>query len=103
MAEGEAEVIIFEPAQTRNTGNVVDEKFTARKIWGEEPCKDGSVLREHLINVHDENLKVGAVRFALDGPPSAIEVEQLHDFSRLQSASADTCRGEHGKVRMKNC
>jgi mannose-6-phosphate isomerase-like protein (cupin superfamily) len=29
MAEGEAEVIIFEPAQTRNTGNVVDEIFTA--------------------------------------------------------------------------
>ena len=30
MAEGEAEVIIFEPAQTRNTGNVVDETFTAQ-------------------------------------------------------------------------
>ena len=29
MAEPEAEVLVFEPAQTRNTGNVVDEKFTA--------------------------------------------------------------------------
>jgi len=29
MAEAEAEVLIFEPAQTRNTGNVVDETFTA--------------------------------------------------------------------------
>jgi mannose-6-phosphate isomerase-like protein (cupin superfamily) len=29
MAGTEAEVIVFEPAQTRNTGNVVDEKFTA--------------------------------------------------------------------------
>src|SRR5262245_37668846 len=29
MAESEAEVLIFEPAATRNTGNVVDEKFTA--------------------------------------------------------------------------
>jgi mannose-6-phosphate isomerase-like protein (cupin superfamily) len=29
MADVEAEVIVFEPAQTRNTGNVVDEKFTA--------------------------------------------------------------------------
>ena len=29
MADTEAEVIVFEPAQTRNTGNVVDEKFTA--------------------------------------------------------------------------
>ena len=29
MAEVEAEVLIFEPAATRNTGNVVDEKFTA--------------------------------------------------------------------------
>src|SRR4051794_35468675 len=27
MAEQEAEVIVFEPAETRNTGNVVDEKF----------------------------------------------------------------------------
>jgi mannose-6-phosphate isomerase-like protein (cupin superfamily) len=29
MAEVEAEVLVFEPAETRNTGNVVDEKFTA--------------------------------------------------------------------------
>jgi mannose-6-phosphate isomerase-like protein (cupin superfamily) len=29
MADGEAEVLVFEPAQTRNTGNLVDEKFTA--------------------------------------------------------------------------
>ena len=29
MADAEAEVLIFEPAATRNTGNVVDEKFTA--------------------------------------------------------------------------
>jgi mannose-6-phosphate isomerase-like protein (cupin superfamily) len=29
MAEAEAEVLVFEPAQTRNTGNIVDEKFTA--------------------------------------------------------------------------
>jgi mannose-6-phosphate isomerase-like protein (cupin superfamily) len=29
LAETEVEVILFEPAQTRNTGNVVDEKFTA--------------------------------------------------------------------------
>jgi mannose-6-phosphate isomerase-like protein (cupin superfamily) len=29
MAETEAEVLVFEPAQTRNTGNIVDEKFTA--------------------------------------------------------------------------
>lgn len=29
LAEREAEVILFEPAQTRNTGNVVDAKFTA--------------------------------------------------------------------------
>lgn len=28
-ADAEAEVLVFEPAQTRNTGNVVDEKFTA--------------------------------------------------------------------------
>jgi len=28
-ADAEAEVILFEPAQTRNTGNIVDEKFTA--------------------------------------------------------------------------
>ena len=29
MADDEAEVLIFEPAETRNTGNVVDESFTA--------------------------------------------------------------------------
>jgi mannose-6-phosphate isomerase-like protein (cupin superfamily) len=29
MAEAEAEVLVFEPAQTRNTGNVVDATFTA--------------------------------------------------------------------------
>jgi mannose-6-phosphate isomerase-like protein (cupin superfamily) len=29
MADAKAEVLIFEPAATRNTGNVVDEKFTA--------------------------------------------------------------------------
>ena len=29
IAEHEAEVLIFEPAEPRNTGNVVDEKFTA--------------------------------------------------------------------------
>ena len=29
MADAEAEVLVFEPAQTRNTGNVVDETFTA--------------------------------------------------------------------------
>ena len=29
MAEAEAEVLIFEPAETLNTGNVSDEKFTA--------------------------------------------------------------------------
>jgi mannose-6-phosphate isomerase-like protein (cupin superfamily) len=29
MAESEAEVLVFEPAQTRNTGNLVDETFTA--------------------------------------------------------------------------
>jgi mannose-6-phosphate isomerase-like protein (cupin superfamily) len=29
MADDEAEVLIFEPAETRNTGNVLDEKFTA--------------------------------------------------------------------------
>ncbi|WP_316224929.1 MULTISPECIES: cupin domain-containing protein [unclassified Bradyrhizobium] len=28
-ADEEAEVIIFEPAETRNTGNVIDETFTA--------------------------------------------------------------------------
>lgn len=29
MAEAEAEVLVFEPAHTRNTGNVVDKTFTA--------------------------------------------------------------------------
>jgi mannose-6-phosphate isomerase-like protein (cupin superfamily) len=29
MAGTEAEVLVFEPAQTRNTGNVVDKTFTA--------------------------------------------------------------------------
>jgi mannose-6-phosphate isomerase-like protein (cupin superfamily) len=29
MADAEAEVIVFEPAQTRNTGNIVDPSFTA--------------------------------------------------------------------------
>jgi mannose-6-phosphate isomerase-like protein (cupin superfamily) len=29
MAEVETEALVFEPAQTRNTGNVVDERFTA--------------------------------------------------------------------------
>jgi mannose-6-phosphate isomerase-like protein (cupin superfamily) len=29
MAEAEAEVLVFEPALTRNTGNIMDEKFTA--------------------------------------------------------------------------
>ena len=29
MAESEAEVLVFEPAQTRNTGNIVDPQFTA--------------------------------------------------------------------------
>src|SRR6185503_16276757 len=29
MADCEAEVLVFEPAETRNTGNIVDEKFTA--------------------------------------------------------------------------
>jgi len=29
MADTEAEVLIFEPAATRNTGNVVDQTFTA--------------------------------------------------------------------------
>ena len=28
-ADEEAEIMIFEPAEVRNTGNVVDEKFTA--------------------------------------------------------------------------
>ena len=29
MADAEAEVLVFEPAATRNTGNIVDETFTA--------------------------------------------------------------------------
>jgi mannose-6-phosphate isomerase-like protein (cupin superfamily) len=29
VATAEAEVLIFEPTHTRNTGNIVDEKFTA--------------------------------------------------------------------------
>ncbi len=29
IANSEAEVIIFEPAETRNTGNIVDDDFTA--------------------------------------------------------------------------
>ena len=29
LADSEAEVLIFEPAATRNTGNIVDEDFTA--------------------------------------------------------------------------
>jgi mannose-6-phosphate isomerase-like protein (cupin superfamily) len=29
MADTEAEVLVFEPAQTRNTGNIVDKDFTA--------------------------------------------------------------------------
>jgi mannose-6-phosphate isomerase-like protein (cupin superfamily) len=29
MAEAEAEVLLFEPADTRNTGNIVDEVFKA--------------------------------------------------------------------------
>ena len=29
MADMEAEVLVFEPVVTRNTGNVVDDKFTA--------------------------------------------------------------------------
>ena len=29
MADSEAEVLVFEPAATRNTGNVVDKVFTA--------------------------------------------------------------------------
>ena len=28
-ADEEAEVLVFEPAETRNTGNVVDDRFTA--------------------------------------------------------------------------
>ena len=29
MAESEAEVLVFEPAQTCNTGNIIDPQFTA--------------------------------------------------------------------------
>jgi mannose-6-phosphate isomerase-like protein (cupin superfamily) len=29
MADTEAEVLVFEPAETRNTGNIVDQTFTA--------------------------------------------------------------------------
>lgn len=29
VAEEEVEVIVFEPTETRNTGNIVDDKFTA--------------------------------------------------------------------------
>jgi quercetin dioxygenase-like cupin family protein len=29
MADTEAEVLVFEPAHTRNTGNILDETFTA--------------------------------------------------------------------------
>ncbi len=29
MAESEAEILVFEPARTRNTGNVVDDTYTA--------------------------------------------------------------------------
>ncbi len=29
MADEEAEVLVFEPAETRNTGNLVDQRFTA--------------------------------------------------------------------------
>jgi mannose-6-phosphate isomerase-like protein (cupin superfamily) len=29
MAETEAEVLVFEPAETRNTGNIIDPQFTA--------------------------------------------------------------------------
>ena len=29
MAEAEAEVLVFEPAHTHNTGNIVDATFTA--------------------------------------------------------------------------
>lgn len=31
VADGEVEVLLFEPANVRNTGNVVDEKFTATR------------------------------------------------------------------------
>ena len=29
MTDAEAEVLVFEPAETRNTGNVIDQTFTA--------------------------------------------------------------------------
>ena len=29
MADAESEVLVFEPAETRNTGNVLDDTFTA--------------------------------------------------------------------------
>jgi mannose-6-phosphate isomerase-like protein (cupin superfamily) len=29
VAETEAEILLFEPAEVRNTGNIFDEKFTA--------------------------------------------------------------------------
>jgi mannose-6-phosphate isomerase-like protein (cupin superfamily) len=29
LAESEAEILVFEPAQTRNTGDIVDARFTA--------------------------------------------------------------------------
>jgi hypothetical protein len=29
MTEAEAEVLVFQPGETRNTGNIVDEKFKA--------------------------------------------------------------------------
>ncbi len=32
VADEEVEVMLFEPANTRNTGNVEDEKFTARNV-----------------------------------------------------------------------
>ena len=39
MSDTEAEVLVFEPAKTRNTGNVTDERFTA-----EIPMADGLSL-----------------------------------------------------------
>lgn len=32
VAEEEVEVLLFEPAEVRNTGNLVDEKFTAPEL-----------------------------------------------------------------------
>src|SRR5512139_1368495 len=32
VAEDEVEVLLFEPAEVRNTGNIVDEKFTAPEL-----------------------------------------------------------------------